>query len=116
MSRIEGGERPRRGEGVISGPGHVVRPAGPADVDALVEVLALAFDDDPVPRWLFRGERRRRKGLRRFFAIQLRHTYLPNGEVWTTEDRAGASLWAPPGKARPGWRDIARLLPVVPYL
>ena len=81
-----------------------------------MEVLAHAFDDDPVPQWLFRGERRRRKGLRRFFAIQLRHTYLTHGEVWTTDDRAGASLWAPPDKTRPGWRDIARLLPVVPYL
>ena len=116
MSRSEGGERPRRGDGVINGPGHVVRPAGPGDVDTLVEVLARAFDDDPVPQWLFRGERRRRKGLRRFFAIQLRHTYLTNGEVWTTDDLAGASLWAPPDKTRPGWRDIARLLPVVPYL
>ncbi|HUI03465.1 MAG TPA: GNAT family N-acetyltransferase [Acidimicrobiales bacterium] len=116
MSPGDGGERPRRGEVVINGPGHAVRPAGPADVDALVEVLARAFDDDPVPTWLFRGERRRRKGLRRFFAIQLRHTYLTSGEVWTTDDRAGASLWAPPDKGRPGWRDVARLLPVVPYL
>ena len=100
----------------MSGTSPLVRPAAPGDVDALVEVLARAFDDDPVPRWLFRGEHRRRKGLRRFFAIQLRHTYLDDGEVWTTEDRAGASLWAPPDKARPGWRDMARLLPVVPCL
>jgi len=85
-------------------------------VGTLVEVLARAFDDDPVPRWLFRGDRRRRRGLRAFFAIQLRHTYLERGEVYTTEDLAGAALWSPPGRARPGWRDLVRLVPVMPYL
>ena len=95
---------------------HVVRRAVLGDVDTLVEVLARAFDDDPVPQWLFRGDRRRRKGLRRFFGIQLRHMCSEAGEVWTTQDRAGAAMWAPPGKSRAGWRDLLRLLPVVPYL
>ena len=95
---------------------HVVRRVVPTDVVTLVEVLARAFDDDPVPQWLFRGDRRRRRGLRKFFAIQLRHTYLERGEVFTTKDLAGAALWSPPGRARPGWRDLARLVPVVPYL
>ena len=90
--------------------------SSPADVETLVEVLARAFDDDPVPQWLFRGDRRRRRGLRTFFAIQLRHTYLERGEVFTTQDLAGAALWAPPGRARPGWRDLVRLVPVMPYL
>jgi len=98
------------------GPSPVVRPAHLADVPTLVEVLARAFDDDPVPCWLFRGDRRRRRGLRTFFAIQLRHVYLDDGEVWTTDDLAGAAMWAPPGKARPGWRDLLHLLPVVPHL
>ena len=95
---------------------HVVRRVAPSDVGTLVEVLARAFDDDPVPRWLFRGDRRRRRGLRAFFAIQLRHTFLERGEMYTTEDLAGAALWSPPGRARPGWRDLVRLVPVVPYL
>ncbi|HLN43440.1 MAG TPA: GNAT family N-acetyltransferase [Acidimicrobiales bacterium] len=95
---------------------HVVRRVVPSDVGTLVEVLARAFDDDPVPQWLFRGDRRRRRGLRAFFAIQLRHTYLERGEVYTTEDLAGAALWSPPGRARPGWRDLVRLVPVMPYL
>lgn len=86
------------------------------DVPTLVEVLARAFDDDPVPRWLFRGDRRRRRALRRFFGVQLRHVYLDHGEVWTTEDRAGAALWAPPGTTRPGWRDMVRLLSLAPAL
>jgi len=95
---------------------HVPRPARPEDVDALIDVLTRAFDDDPVPRWLFRGERRRRRGLRAFFGVQLRHVYLGRGEVWTTDDLAGAALWAPPDTARPGWGDVLHLLPVLPYL
>jgi ribosomal protein S18 acetylase RimI-like enzyme len=54
--------------------------------------------------------------LRTFFTIQLRHTYLERGEVFTTRDLAGVAMWAPPGRARPGWRDLVRLMPVMPYL
>lgn len=93
-----------------------VRHAEVSDVATLVEVLARAFDDDPVPNFLFRGERRRRRGLRRFFSIQLRRMYLDEGEVWTTDDLAGAAIWAPPSKSRPGLRELLYLLPVLPDL
>ena len=113
---VTGGARDR--DDTTSGPGsaRVARRAEVDEIDTLVEVLARAFDDDPVPLWLFRGERRRRRGLRTFFAIQLRHVYLPKGEVWTTGDRAGVAMWAPPDGGRPGWRDLLRLVPVLPYL
>jgi ribosomal protein S18 acetylase RimI-like enzyme len=88
------------------------RPAKPEDVAQIVEVLARAFDDDPVPNFLFRGDRRRHRGLRRFFEIQLRYVYMGDGEVWTTSDVAGAALWAPPTKSKPGWKDLYHLLPV----
>ncbi len=119
MTRIEGEDQNR--DGVASAPvgrrsSHVVRRVVPTDVSTLVEVLARAFDDDPVPQWLFRGDRRRRRGLRTFFTIQLRHTYLERGEVYTTQDLAGVAMWSPPGRARPGWRDLVRLVPVMPYL
>jgi ribosomal protein S18 acetylase RimI-like enzyme len=92
----------------------VVR-AAPADIGVLAAVLARAFDDDPLSRYLF-GPRFRAAGLARFFSIQLRHTYLRHAEVWTTEDRAGAALWAPPTMPRPGAGDLLRILPVVPFL
>jgi GNAT superfamily N-acetyltransferase len=87
-----------------------------ADIDALSTVLARAFDDDPLSLYLFGRSGRRRRGLTRFFALQLRHIYLGRGEVWTTADRAGAALWAPPTMPRPGLMDLARILPVLPYL
>jgi GNAT superfamily N-acetyltransferase len=92
------------------------RRATTADVRDLTGVLARAFDDDPVANFMFRGDRRRRRGLARFFSIQLRHMYLDDGEVWTTDDLTGAALWGPPGKARPGLRDLWHLAPVVPQL
>ena len=93
-----------------------MRRATSRDVGELVGVLTRAFDDDPVARFMFRGERRRRRGLPKFFSIQLRHMYLEAGEVWTTADTAGAALWAPPGKPRPGVRDLWYLSPLVPQL
>jgi ribosomal protein S18 acetylase RimI-like enzyme len=96
-------------------PSDVVRAEGP-DVAALSAMLARAFDDDPLSLYLFGGARTRALGLARFFALQLRHTYLRHGEVWTTADRAGAALWAPPTMPRPGLMDLVRILPVLPYL
>jgi ribosomal protein S18 acetylase RimI-like enzyme len=120
MTRLEGEDSSEHGDGPTVPAArplpHAVRRVEPGDVEALVEVLARAFDDDPVPQWLFRGDRRRRRGLRTFFSIQLRHTYLERGEVFTTQDLAGAALWSPPGRSRPGWRDLVRLVPVMPYL
>jgi GNAT superfamily N-acetyltransferase len=93
-----------------------VRPATDADVPAMVEVLGRAFDDDPVACYMFRGDKRRRRGLRRFFSIQLRHIYMAEGAVWTTDGHAGAAIWAPPGKAEPGLRELLFLSPLLPDL
>lgn len=98
------------------GGGPTTRLATAADTDALVEVLGRAFDDDPVACFLFRTEGRRRRALRRFFRIQLRHMYLTRGEVWTTTDLAGAALWGTPETGRPGPRELWHLTPMVPDL
>ncbi len=93
-----------------------VRRASAYELNALAALLARAFDDDPVSRYLIPDQQRRPRGLRRFFAIELRHTYLPRGEAYTTPDHAGASLWTPPGTVKPGWRDLLHLLPMVPIV
>jgi GNAT superfamily N-acetyltransferase len=90
-----------------------VRRIEDADVARVVEVLVRAFDDDPIAHYFFRGERRHDRGLRRFFDLQLRREYLAAGEAWTTEDLAGGALWSPPGRPRPGVRDLLRLLPLL---
>lgn len=92
------------------------RRATAADTDALVEVLGRAFDDDPVACFLFPSDGRRRRALRRFFRIQLRHMYLTRGEVWTTLDLSGAALWGTPETGRPGPRELWHLAPMLPDL
>lgn len=90
-----------------------VRRAVHADVADIIPMLARAFDDDPVSVYLFGNDRARRRGLRKFFEIQLRRLMGGAGEVWTTSARSGAALWVPPTPpVAAGWRDVVRLAPV----
>lgn len=83
-----------------------VRLATDNDRDGLAAVLARAFSEDPVMRWVYgpsaagrRGERQQRTE-RRFFAWVLDR--LTAHEVsWTTTDAEGAAIWALPGR----WRE-----------
>lgn len=99
------------------------RPATPLlrratldDIGVIVDMLVRAFDDDPVPLYIFGDDRVRRAGLRKFFTIQLRHGYLPRGEVWTTEDRAGAAVWGLPDTHRSALVELYHLAPAMPQL
>jgi GNAT superfamily N-acetyltransferase len=93
-----------------------VRRVTGADVLPLAALLVRAFDDDPVSNYIFTGTRRRARGLHAFFTALLRREYLPLGEVFTTDDRGGVALWGPPDRVRRPLRELARLLPVAPYL
>lgn len=76
------------------------RPATRSDIGALSKVLARAFHDDPVMRWMFPDERTRRRRLPRLFAALTRHHHLSRGgvEVAAHTDGIGAvALWDPPG-------------------
>lgn len=87
-----------------------VRRATVADIPALSRVLARAFQDDPVMAWACPGARRRAEHGRRFFGARLRQL-LPNEEVWTTDARDGAALWAPAGAWHASLRETLELLP-----
>lgn len=88
-----------------------VRRAGPDDAGALVEVLARAFDDDPVINWFVRSDAGRPEAFRRFFEIAVRTMTLPLGEVYVAGEGSGAALWAPPGTWQLGPEDLEPLLP-----
>jgi len=79
--------------------GHEIRPATGDDTDPLADTLARAFDDDPVMSWLFTHPERRLRQNRRFFGLRLRQ-FMPQGDVYTTPDQAGAAIWATPGQWR----------------
>lgn len=97
-----------------------VRPARHDDVDAVAGALARAFHDDPVTGWIYPNAATRPKWAGRFFRWELQRL-LSHDVAWTTEDRAGAALWALPGQWRETPRETlqlfrATLLGVVPRL
>lgn len=82
----------------------MVRRAGRAEVRPLAAMLTRAFEDDPVMRWMFPDAPR----MRGFFASRAR-SLVKQEEVWTTDDHAGAALWAEPGRWRLGALDTIAL-------
>jgi GNAT superfamily N-acetyltransferase len=101
---------------VFGGDGLQVRPATHGDAAPLANVLARAFDDDPVAQYLFPDPVWRRALLPRFFRLQLCHNYLPRGEVLTTDALQGVALWMPPHAAAPGFLDRLAHMAFLPAL
>ncbi len=89
----------------------VVRKADTGDTSVLADVLARAFADDPLMAFVLPAGRLRRRRLALLFRTSLRHQYLSLGEVYTTADVAGGSLWSPPEQWRPPPSVVARSLP-----
>lgn len=79
---------------------NAVRDVIASDADPLAAVLARAFADDPVWRWMFP---RRPERMAAMFALLLHRAHLPNGVSELAEQdgriQAGA-LWDPPGRWR----------------
>ena len=88
-----------------------VRKASADDVRPLALALARAFVDDPVMRWLLPSDGARAGRLRRLFAAQLRHHYLPEDEVYTTREVDGGALWSPPDRWRTPPASLLRAMP-----
>lgn len=87
-----------------------VRRAVATDRRELADTLARAFEDDPVWSWLFPDDASRERRSAQVFHAYLRDA-LSVGAVFTTPERAGASLWKPPGKWKLGNAAILRSLP-----
>ena len=79
----------------------------------MARALAEAFAGDPPMRWFLKGARDRPTLLRGYFEAILRDLYLPLGSAWVTDEPAGASLWAPPGRFPFTAREQAPTLPAL---
>lgn len=88
----------------------VIEQARPSDEDRVTTILARAFDDDPMFRFLVPGEGRRR-ALRRLFRTIVRQLAMPHGEVQVTTTSDATAVWQPPGTEPIGPRQQLRLLP-----
>jgi GNAT superfamily N-acetyltransferase len=86
-----------------------VRRACDEDVEPLAAMLTRAFQDDPVTAWVYARERRRAHWSLRFFRWQVQRL-LDQDVTWTVDDRAGAALWALPGRWREETRETLSLL------
>ncbi len=87
-----------------------VRKVQATEVDAISQMLARAFLEDPVLTWLIPSDRLRDR-LELFFASSLRRLHLHLGEVYVTEDLTSAAIWDPPGH----WKvSVARQLVLLP--
>jgi GNAT superfamily N-acetyltransferase len=90
-----------------------VRRARTSELRQLAALLAAAFYDDPVwGPYFFPDQRRRLEGLTRFFAGELRQ-FMPHEQVWTIEDLAGVTVWAPPGHWQVPPRELLRRAPSI---
>lgn len=100
-----------------------IRRSEDRDLGAVARVLARAFDDSPITRWILPSRRVRPFALRSFFGSGARDAHR-NGRVWVASDGGrilGASVWLPPGtyplatarELRTSW-PILRLLPLAP--
>jgi GNAT superfamily N-acetyltransferase len=79
--------------------GSDVRKATPDDETEVIEALAQGFYDDPLFRWLFPADDRRRDRNPRVFGLFYRRFWAPHEETYTTDHLAGAACWMPPGTA-----------------
>jgi hypothetical protein len=70
---------------------HHVRRATSDEIPRLAEMLARAFHDDPVNRWMFAGDKRRRSASQVYFTICVRQL-IGQVETYTTNVIARAAL------------------------
>jgi len=85
-----------------------VRTATPADRRDVVRVMATAFDDDPVTRWLVPGGR----SLAPLFGAHARWAHNAPGctdLALLDGEPVGAAFWDPPGYRVPAWRQLASI-------
>jgi len=90
----------------------MLRVAEQSNISELADMLTLAFDSDPVLRWVMRNDDKRSEALRRLLTYILRES-IPYSEVMTTEELDACAVWVPPGiwSKPPGLLESIRMLP-----
>jgi GNAT superfamily N-acetyltransferase len=72
------------------------RPAGPGDLDRVVEIIVGAFYADPVWAWAFPDPDLRRAQHRRFWRLYVEGA-ARYSSVWLNAEETSAAVWIPPG-------------------
>lgn len=72
----------------------------PSQIKQAYIVMARAFQDDPLFRYLIPDDARRARLMPSFHSITIRYA-MRYGEVYTTPEIGGVSCWLPPGHTMP---------------
>jgi ribosomal protein S18 acetylase RimI-like enzyme len=75
-----------------------IRRASADDVPGIASTLSQAFFDDPVFRWAYPNDDRRREVLPGVFSL-FAEAFQRHDEVYLAGQIGGTALWAPPGQA-----------------
>jgi GNAT superfamily N-acetyltransferase len=89
-----------------------IRRATEAYADRVIELFALAFNQDPTWSWAFPDTERRLAHHRALWGLFM-HSAAPYGWVWMTDDVGAAALWIPPGEPELSEEDEARVEPLL---
>ncbi len=95
----------------VSNGSHTVIKAGVRDIPVLRDVLVRAFNDDPFTNWIVKPDQKRTERLIAMFDCTLRAFGIPNGHLYTNNEKTGAAVWIPPGKFKPDSFSNIALLP-----
>jgi GNAT superfamily N-acetyltransferase len=88
----------------------VIEQLDKLELEELAQVLARAFERDPLACYVFPDSTARDRRLVRIYALYLRFC-LRRGRVCTNPDRTAAALWLPPGRYPLAAGEHLRLLP-----
>ena len=95
-----------------------LRPIERADVRSLSKVLARAFYDDPVMKYMLPDDKARAKALPPMFATLTRNHFISRGgsEVASRGGVIGAAtLWDPPGQRKSSRWEELRMMPTLAW-
>lgn len=73
-----------------------IRAVGRRERPRIATMLARAFEDDALSRWIYRDHPARLRWVRADFRLRLAQ-HAADGLIHTTTDLSGAAIWAAPG-------------------
>lgn len=88
-----------------------VRKLRSDEVEPILNVMARAFDADPVMNFVVKQDRRRARRLRGALKAIFLEPCLPHGETYVSDGLEGGAFWIPPGKRERSALANLRLLP-----
>jgi GNAT superfamily N-acetyltransferase len=115
MSGMSAHDIPETKIGIVRPVTLTPRVAGPGDLDAVVDTITVAFQNDPVWSWAFPDGKARPAQFRRWWPVLVEGA-LAQGFSWLTEGAETITVWIGPNRAELTDDAEARVLPTLEEL